>query len=420
MREYAALKLERAGETEAVERRCAEYYRDQCLRTLPRARYRLDEWLGWMDSEIDNIRAVLQRCDRRVGLDIVTFAGWYWVTRATGEGIRWLDELLAGDPAPPAMALFTRGFLAVLTADLASARPALERAAEDAHRPGLAGLRVQALSLAAIAAHGTGDAPAASALLVTAETSAKDLDDYPATIACLQARALIGLHDNDLESTRAAAVEGVRLSRHAGDLYALEMMLMNLGTAHLIGGDLDESKPLLTESLRIARRIDDRVAQYALLDVLACHAAGERRPALAAQLIGAAETLQRGVGATMIPYIGPLIAQARDSTRAALGNAAFQSRSDAGRDLSRTAAIQLALGESVPKPAPASAEPLSKREAEVARLIADGLRNKEIAARLLISEYTVDSHVRSVLAKLGFRSRAEVAAWLAAAGQSAT
>jgi DNA-binding NarL/FixJ family response regulator len=163
------------------------------------------------------------------------------------------------------------------------------------------------------------------------------------------------------------------------------------------------------------------VAQYALLDVLACHAAGTGRPALAARLIGAAETVQRGVGATIIPYIGPLIAQARASTRAALGGPAFQSRYDEGRGLSRSAAIELALGETTPTTSPsATTTPLSKREAEVARLVAEGLSNKQIATKLLISEYTVDSHVRSVLAKLGFRSRAQVAAWLASAGRSST
>jgi DNA-binding CsgD family transcriptional regulator len=57
---------------------------------------------------------------------------------------------------------------------------------------------------------------------------------------------------------------------------------------------------------------------------------------------------------------------------------------------------------------------LSKREDEVARLVADGLTNKEIGARLFISEHTVDSHVRAILNKLGFDSRARIAAWVAA------
>jgi DNA-binding NarL/FixJ family response regulator len=85
--------------------------------------------------------------------------------------------------------------------------------------------------------------------------------------------------------------------------------------------------------------------------------------------------------------------------------------------LSRSAAIGLALGE----PAPVAAAtrdgdgsgPLGKREAEVARLVAGGLSNKQIGTRLFISERTVDSHVRGILNKLGFNSRAQIAAWMA-------
>ncbi len=73
-----------------------------------------------------------------------------------------------------------------------------------------------------------------------------------------------------------------------GDLYALGMMLLNLGLAALDGGDLDESGPLFTEALRYARRIDDRVAQYLLLDALARQSAGSGEPRLAARLLGAA------------------------------------------------------------------------------------------------------------------------------------
>jgi DNA-binding NarL/FixJ family response regulator len=60
-----------------------------------------------------------------------------------------------------------------------------------------------------------------------------------------------------------------------------------------------------------------------------------------------------------------------------------------------------------------AAGPLGKREADVARLVADGLTNKQIGTRLFISERTVDSHVRSILNKLGFNSRAQIAAWMA-------
>jgi predicted ATPase/DNA-binding CsgD family transcriptional regulator len=428
MREYAGLKAREAGEEDVVELRCAEYYRSRCLNAPQEARYRLPEWLEWMDLEIDNIRSVLQRCvakqDSQRGLELATLIGWYWITRATSEGIRWLDALAAaggGNVRPHALTHFLRGFLAVLQSDPAAATPALERAAATAQETRQAGLQSLSLSMASIAHRMAGDRETASRLLAAADALATGLDDFPATISLLQARSLNGLMEGDLDTVRSASAEGADLSREAGDLYSLGMILLNLGCVALIDGDLDESKALFTEALGIARRLDDRVAQYCLLDALGCHAAGSGQPRVAAQLVGAAATARTGVGASDLPYLAPLVAQAKESTRAALGEARFQAEFEAGQRLSRGAAISLALGERANVAAAASRDPgsspLGKREAEVAELVADGLTNKQIGARLFISEHTVDSHVRSILNKLGVNSRAQIAAWIASSSQ---
>ncbi len=57
---------------------------------------------------------------------------------------------------------------------------------------------------------------------------------------------------------------------------------------------------------------------------------------------------------------------------------------------------------------------LTRREREVAILVAQGLTNREIATRLFISERTAESHVEQIRGKLGFRSRVQIANWVAA------
>ena len=68
------------------------------------------------------------------------------------------------------------------------------------------------------------------------------------------------------------------------------------------------------------------------------------------------------------------------------------------------------------QPAPATersaaANPLSRREREVAVLLAEGLSNRQIAERLVIAEKTAALHVEHILAKLGLRSRWQAADW---------
>ena len=180
------------------------YYRARCAQSAREGRYRLLDWLAWADLEIDNIRAVLRRCldrgDAATGLHLSASLGWYWITRATSEGIRWLEEFVAAkdtadaDPQVLGWAQFMRGFLAVLKADPAAAGPPLHAAVAVARQTGQRQLLSEALSMAAVVANMAGDRAEARRLLGEADAAAASLGRaYPSgLIAVLQARALDG------------------------------------------------------------------------------------------------------------------------------------------------------------------------------------------------------------------------------------
>ncbi len=424
MREYARLKLRQAGDEVVVERRCTDYHLGRCQQFAIEGRHRLLEWLPWVELRIDTIRGVLRRAldqdDVPTGLRMATYLMRYWITRATTEGVQWLDELLAaaGERRAHSGAYFVRGFLAVLQSDPAAAVPALEacvRAAREEGRPeGLS----RSLSMASIAAGMAGDGESSRRLLDEARMIADGLGDLGATLMVRQAEALDGLLEGDLAAVGPAAAEGARISREAGDVYSLEMMLMNQAIAAAMSGDLRECELRSTEGLRIADQLDDRIAQCYLIGCLACCAVGRGEHRRAAQLLGAVDRVRAEAGASIHVGLAPALERAGRSARAALAPATFASDFATGHQLSRRMASRMALREAAPATVDSAvlsgtAQPLSRRGAEVAQLIAEGLTNKEIGARLFISERTVESHVRTVLNTLGFSSRAQIAGWFA-------
>jgi DNA-binding CsgD family transcriptional regulator len=180
-------------------------------------------------------------------------------------------------------------------------------------------------------------------------------------------------------------------------------------------------RPDTREALRIAVQIDDRVAQFYLVGALGCQAATSGAHRLAAQLLGASENLRAETGASVNAILAPLLAQATGPATAALGQPKFGTEVEAGARYSRDTAVRLALGEPSHRPAGAARDsrtgPLAKRDAQVARLVADGLTSKQIGSRLFISERTAENHIRNIMNKLGFRTRAQIASWIAGISQ---
>ena len=96
--------------------------------------------------------------------------------------------------------------------------------------------------------------------------------------------------------------------------------------------------------------------------------------------------------------------------RAKVGRHAADAAWREGESCSFRQVINLVMGSTGPSD-DRGRSPLSPREAEVARLVAAGLTNAEAAARLRISDRTVDAHVEHIRNKLGLRTRAQIAVW---------
>ncbi|MDG4858485.1 helix-turn-helix transcriptional regulator, partial [Streptomyces sp. T-3] len=155
-----------------------------------------------------------------------------------------------------------------------------------------------------------------------------------------------------------------------------------------------------------------------LLPTLAWVAAMQGRHADAATLSGAAAGIRRGVSPFLLDDPEMLALDRKFCKRAeqALGKEEFDRLHAQGELLGLRPAVAFALGEPLdPAPeAPGLQAPLlatlTRREREVAALVHQGLSNREIAERLVISKRTADAHVEHILAKLGIASRGEIAA----------
>jgi predicted ATPase/DNA-binding CsgD family transcriptional regulator len=221
---------------------------------------------------------------------------------------------------------------------------------------------------------------------------------------------------------RSGGYEALRRRHRAwyADLVARVNVALGVGVVAWRQGDPKRAAELLAQSLRLKREMDEPLDAAWCLEALAWIAAGEHDFPRSGILLGAADSLFHAVNTRMTMYPGVVgdHEQCERQTRDALGNAAFQARFRVGAGLNVDDAIGYALGEkpevaAASKPAPAAETPLTRRERQVAQLVARGLTNKDIADQLVISQRTAESHVEHILVKLGAGSRTQIAAWLA-------
>jgi non-specific serine/threonine protein kinase len=165
-------------------------------------------------------------------------------------------------------------------------------------------------------------------------------------------------------------------------------------------------------------RFDDHLGLVWSAEVLAWIAARQGDPRTAATLLGAATQAAEAIGSSVLSFAFLVEEHGRCETelRATLGAAAFEAAAHRGRELSAEQILDLARGAKAPAAVPAGDKPvdspLTPREREIAELVAQGVSNKEIASRLVIAPRTAEGHVEHILVKLGFTSRAQIAAWV--------
>jgi DNA-binding CsgD family transcriptional regulator len=234
----------------------------------------------------------------------------------------------------------------------------------------------------------------------------------------------------DVERKAALEQEALSLARDVGDRETLIRCLLQLGIAHLQTAP-GRARVFLAEGLAMARDIDDRLRVGLLVQVFAVIAAADGDLARAARLYGSSEAILEPYGFSQSPHAvadRTVIGRSIVAVLRGLGQEAFGTAWAEGRRMPLALAIDYALGRvELPAPAPppsagtaAGSGRLTARELEVARLVTQGLSNREIGKALVISERTVDAHVQHILNKLGFTSRAQIAAWVAVAEEGAS
>jgi ATP/maltotriose-dependent transcriptional regulator MalT len=397
------------------------------------------EWLAQMETEHDNLRAALAWShsatgDPELGLRLAAALCWFWWTRGhRSEAQQWLKRALAGSPRAHtrarAQALCWAGIFGAGTqGDFGQAAALLEESlalSQELHDRGE--MSWAFVNLARVAEQ-DGDSARAALLAEQGVSSSRELGDPWYIAQVLERLGEVVRLQGDYERAAALYEESLAVSLERGDKRNIATVLHNLGHVKLQQGDLDRAAAHFADSLALAQEISDERRIVMCLEGFASLADQAGLFEHAAPLFGAAQGLRSRLGAPFEAADLVVYNHHVTTVRATLGETVCGKAWAEGQDMSQEQAIRYAqalasrLKDSRPRSSRDAAKlhklqirqafgGLTAREREVVGLIVQGKTNREIGELLVVSERTVDKHVGQILSKLGFRTRAQVAAW---------
>jgi non-specific serine/threonine protein kinase len=427
IREFGLTKLRGRGNERALRLRHRRWYAALAARQEAFGPGRA-EWIAVLDADHENLRAALEVClsepgQAAAGAEIAGDLWRYWETHGhLTEGRRILATLLEQlDQASPARlrVLWTAGFLAQFQGDIPAARRLLEACLSAARQAGDVSAEAWASSFLGWNVYFDGDVDQGHALAQTALRLHREAGHQVGEVLALMQIGYIHLCAGEAEPAACWFTRCASLCQDSGNIWYYAYAQWGLAVTALLLGDHEDARRLGSAALRTSRGMDDAMGVVLCLDALAWVAAACCEATRAVTLATAAEAAWAAIPATPTAPLRAHHDAALEVARAALPGAEYRAALTKGSAMDQAEAIAFALGESA-RPRPDAGRPgagpgqLTRRQRDVAALVARGQTNSQIAASLVISVRTVETHVQHIMDKLGCSTRAQIAAWSAA------
>ena len=322
-----------------------------------------------------------------------------------------------GNRRSAAATLIWLGWLATFQGDYARATALLDEGLVLGRALGHRGQIALALDRLGAVACGQGDDARAARLYEESLALRREQGDKEGSAAALHGLGSVARHQGDYARARTLLNESLTLYRAQGDRAGVSGgssgVLGSLGLLALDQGEYPQAAACFAESLAVRSEVGDKQGVASCLEGLAAVAGARGQGARAARLYGAAAALRATIGAPLPPGDRPGHERHLAAARAGVDEAAWAAAWAEGAAMPLEQAVadaRQATRIATAQPAGVPARPtypagLTAREAEVLRLLAQGLPDAQIAERLYVSLHTVKSHLRAIYAKLGVPSR---------------